>query len=314
MAWPTVDHANAYAIEADDGLMLVDCGTAGDESCMAALDVALAQTGHTVEDVRTLVATHAHSDHVGLAPHVLERSGARLWAHPASDAAFYDVLRHPDRFAAARRERARREGVPDARLGAYGSVEEELQGTLGPATADHELRDGVRLPSALGDWEVVETPGHTPSHVCLVQAEHRLVLAGDLVCTAFSPWLDYGFSADPLAETLDSLDRVDALGPIDFALPGHGRPLDDLGGIIAGHRRAFAERLDAVRAALAHAPAGGYDLATRLHGEGPDMAAVGHLAETLAHLAHLRQRGEAVREVRTEDDTYIYRATTGRRA
>jgi glyoxylase-like metal-dependent hydrolase (beta-lactamase superfamily II) len=310
MAWPTVDHVNAYVIERDDGIMLVDCGTAGDPSCLEALDVALAQTGHDLADVRALAATHAHSDHVGLAPHVVARSGAEVWAHPSVEVGYYDILRHPERFAVARRERARREGVPDARLAAYGSVQEELEGTLGPVTADHALLDGARLPSTLGDWEVVETPGHAPSHVCLLQREHRLLIAGDLVCTAFSPWLDYGFTADPLAETLASLDRIDALGAIDYALPGHGRPLDDLGGIVDGHRRAFVQRLDAVRAAVAERPAGGFALATALHGELDDFVAVGRLGETLAHLAHLRRRGEVVRET-TGDDTYIYRGTNG---
>jgi glyoxylase-like metal-dependent hydrolase (beta-lactamase superfamily II) len=312
MSWPDVDHTNAYAIERDDGLMLVDCGTAGDATCIAALDVALAQAGHALGDVRALVATHAHSDHVGLAAHVVQSTGAEVWSHPASDRAFYDVLRHPARFTAAREARAQREGVPASRLAAFASVDEEVQGTLGPVTSDHPLVDGVRLPSAVGDWEVVETPGHTPSHVCLVQRARRLVLSGDLVCIAFSPWLDYGFSADPLADMLASFDRLEALGPMDYALPGHGRPLDDLGTVIAGHRRAFIERLDAVRDALADAPVGAYALATRLHGDAPDMTAVGHLSETLSHLSHLRRRGEAVRED-AADGTYTYRAMSGDR-
>jgi glyoxylase-like metal-dependent hydrolase (beta-lactamase superfamily II) len=139
-----------------------------------------------------------------------------------------------------------------------------------------------------------------------------MVLAGDLVCIAFSPWLDYGFSADPLGDLLASLDRVEALGPMAYALPGHGRPLEDLAGVIAGHRRAYAERLDAMRGALAAGPTGGYALATRLHGDAPDMQAVGHLGETLAHLSHLRRRGEAVRED-TAAGTYAYRSTTGDR-
>jgi glyoxylase-like metal-dependent hydrolase (beta-lactamase superfamily II) len=200
--------------------------------------------------------------------------------------------------------------VPDARLPAYATVREELEGTSGAVLADHALVDGARLTSSLGDWEVVETPGHAPSHVCLIQRERLLVIAGDVLCFAFVPWMDYGFTADPLAETLASLDRLETLGPVELVLPGHGRALRDLPAAVAAHRRAFAARLDAVRAALAAGPAGGYELTTRVHGDENDIQAVGHLAEVLAHLAHLRRRGEAVREAGA-GDTYRYRTTTG---
>jgi glyoxylase-like metal-dependent hydrolase (beta-lactamase superfamily II) len=308
LPWPGIDHVNAYAVRQADGLLLIDCGTAGHPTCVAALDRALEQTGHELADVRTLVLTHAHSDHAGLAAHVVRRSGADLWSHPA-DGHFFDVLRDPPTFSAARGRRARREGVPAGRLCAYATADEELEGAVGAVAADYELVDGIRLPSALGDWEVLETPGHAPSHVCLLQRERRLLIAGDLLCVAFVPWLDYGFTADPLAEMLASLRRVEALGPIELALPGHGRGLRDVAATIAEHRAGFAERLDAVRAALADGPLGGYALTARLHGDEPDLVAVGRLAEVLSQLRHLRCRGEVVREV-GDDGTYRYRAAT----
>lgn len=308
LSWPSIDHVNAWAIErADGGLLLVDCGSSGDPSAGAALDAALAYAGHELGDVRELVLTHAHSDHVGLAAHVVARSGARTWSHPA-DGHYFDVLREPQRFERARGERARREGVPAERLAAYATAREELEGTLAAVRADHALVEGVRIESALGEWEVIETPGHAPSHVCLLQREHRLLIAGDLVCFAFAPWMDYGFSADPLGETLESLARIEQLGPIRFALPGHGRPLDDLAGVVAEHRRAFAERLDAVRAALGARALGGYELTCELWPRESDIDAVGHLTEVLAYLAHLRRRGEVVRE-QLAGGAYRYRST-----
>ena len=44
--------------------MLVDCGGAGDPSTIPALEGALRLSGHGVADVRALVGTHAHSDHI----------------------------------------------------------------------------------------------------------------------------------------------------------------------------------------------------------------------------------------------------------
>jgi glyoxylase-like metal-dependent hydrolase (beta-lactamase superfamily II) len=309
-AWPGVDHVNAYALERRDGLLLVDCGSAGHPSCAEALDVALAQTGHTVQDVRALAATHAHSDHVGQAADVVARSGAQLWSHPA-DGHLYDLLRDPERFVQLRLGRARREGVPEARIAAYATASEEVEGVPDAGAPHHALAEGTLLESALGDWEAIETPGHAPSHVCLVQRERRLVIAGDLVCIAFTPWMDYGFSADPLAETLASLGRLEALGPIALALPGHGRPLTDLPEVVGEHRRGFAALLDGVRAALAAGPTDGYALATALHGDEEDVHAVAHLVEVLAVLAHLRGRGEVLRAP-DADGINIYTTTGGR--
>ncbi|HET6507038.1 MAG TPA: MBL fold metallo-hydrolase [Baekduia sp.] len=307
--WPGIDHVNAYAIDRaqGDGIVLVDCGTAGDPSCVAALEVALeAAGGRTLEDVRLLVATHAHSDHIGTAPVVVARGGAELWAHPDSTH-FTAAFREPERIAAARERRARREGVPEARLEAYRTTREEQEGVLDLVTPGRALRDGDVVDSALGPWEVLETPGHCPSHVCLVQRERRLLLAGDLLCAAFVPWLDYGCSPDPVAEALASLDRVEGLGEITHALPGHGRPITDVPATIALTRAGFARRLDATRAAVAQGPAGAYAIATRMFGEEDDIEATGHLTEVLGYLRHLRLRGEVVRDRADDDDTYIYR-------
>ncbi|QEC50515.1 MBL fold metallo-hydrolase [Baekduia soli] len=307
LALPGISHANAYVVQRDDGIMLADCGIAGDPTCAVALEAAVAQTGHTLADVRAMVATHAHADHLGQAAHVVAAGGAEFWAHPAAEQWYYGILREPERVYAARERRARQEGVPEAILDDYASVDEEVVGTMAIVPIDHKLVEGVRLPSVLGDWEVIETPGHTTSHTCLVQREHRLAITGDLVCTVFSPWLDYGLSPDPLGETLASLDRLDALGPIAWAMPGHGRPLDDLGAVVEMHREGLSTRCEEVLRAVAEAPSGAYALVEHLGGN-THANAIGRFTEVLSHLAHLRRRGAVARE-RTADDTYIYRTT-----
>ncbi|MEA2296791.1 MAG: hypothetical protein QOE86_4430 [Solirubrobacteraceae bacterium] len=302
LAWEAINHVNAYLIEGD-AVTLVDCGTAGHPTCATALEVALEATGHALEDVKQLVLTHVHSDHMGLAQLVLERSGAELCAHP-DDAHFYDAMREPDRIVAARERRARQEGVPEERLPVYRTADEELEGALAPVTPTHLLTDGVTVATGLGPFEVHETPGHCPSHVCLLQRDTGVAIVGDLICPAFVPWLDYGYSADPMAETfasLDVLERLDAR----LALPGHGRPIEHVQGTIEDTRNGFAQRLGDTRRALAQGPAGAYELATRIWGEEPDLQATGHMTELLSYLRYLRGLGEVTRTT-VEDGTYRY--------
>ncbi len=151
-----VRHANAYAIDCDDGIMLVDCGPSGDVSCERALENALEQIGRNVADIRRLVLTHIHPDHAGLAAWVHRHSGAAVLAHPGARYGFAVAL-DADGVRRKRRRRAWQEGVPDADLDAF----EDVRGDVIPLV-DYEptLVDGTVLSSNLGDWQVIATPGH----------------------------------------------------------------------------------------------------------------------------------------------------------
>ena len=71
--------ANSVLLEGDDGgLALVDAGYPGHE---AAIFDALRTLGRHPEDLRHLVFTHAHPDHLGCAAAVVERTGAKTWIH-----------------------------------------------------------------------------------------------------------------------------------------------------------------------------------------------------------------------------------------
>jgi glyoxylase-like metal-dependent hydrolase (beta-lactamase superfamily II) len=304
LPWDTIATVNAFAIALDDGIMLVDCGSAGDPSHRDALLAALDAAGLSLDDVRVLAVTHTHSDHVGLAAWVIARSGCRFLMHPAS-AHFYDAMREPERIEAARAVRAGREGVPAPELATYADVREETEGVLAPVEPHGLLVDGVRLPSALGDWEVVEAPGHAPSHVCLVQAERGLAIVGDLVSRVFAPYLDYGYSPDPVAELLASYDRVGAIEGIGVGLPGHGRPLTDLPGLLEEHRAGIHARVAQARAAVSEGPAGAYEVTRRMFGEPvSDQVAVWQMTEVLCYLKHLRGADAVVRD---EDAHGAYR-------
>jgi glyoxylase-like metal-dependent hydrolase (beta-lactamase superfamily II) len=310
LAWEEITHVNAYAVALETGVMLVDCGSAGDPSDRDALAVALESAGLSLADVRVLAATHTHSDHVGLAAWVIEESGCEFLMHPAS-AHFYDAMRNPEGIEAARERRARREGVPAHLLAHYRDVREETEGVLAPVEPDRHLVDGARLASALGDWEVIETPGHAPSHVCLVQRDLGIAIVGDLVSREVALYFDYGYSPDPVGELMASLDRMDRVAGVRTVLPGHGRPVADFGEVIESHRAGLRSRLDLARAAVSTGPAGAYEITGRMFGEPPsDVAAVWQMAEVVCYLAHLRRTGEIVRG-EAADGTFRYRLAPG---
>ena len=103
-------HGNVWAVAADGGIVLFDTGIGG-KGRMRQFDLALAQAGFGLEDVRLLVCTHSHTDHYGLAAPIVEGAGCELWMHPAWE----HVRLLADDPAAAlehRLEVARQSGVP----------------------------------------------------------------------------------------------------------------------------------------------------------------------------------------------------------
>jgi len=246
LPWPGVPHGNAWAIASGTGIVLVDTGMHGPGS-LAQLERALDQVGLRLEDVRLLVVTHAHSDHWGQAAPIVDRAGCELWMHP--DHAHATATAGDPAAALARRlEVGRQSGVPEAALAAYAERAKDIPSGIARVIApDRDLLAGVELETDLGTWTVHETPGHAPSHVCLFQAQRRVLISGDHVLGRISLYFDYGYSPDPVGEFLASLDRVDALDA-RLALSGHGKPFVDVHGHIEANRaRLSAAELRGIR-------------------------------------------------------------------
>jgi glyoxylase-like metal-dependent hydrolase (beta-lactamase superfamily II) len=293
LPWPGVPHCNAWAIAAGDGVVLVDTGM-HEPGSMGHLERALEQVGLKVEHVRLVVCTHAHADHCGEAATIAARAGCEVWMHPRSEHLFRSA-EDPDAVMARRIEVARQSGVPEAPLRRFAERRAGGPAVATPLTVDRELVPGVVVETDLGPWQVVETPGHAPSHVCLHQPDRRLLLSGDHLLGRVSLYFDYGWTPDPVGEFLASLDRV---GELDarLALAGHGRPFTDVAGHVEANRALVAERLDAVRSALTE-PMTAYELAPRIYGELFDEMTAGWLfTKLLCYLTHLELRGEVRRD------------------
>lgn len=298
LPWDDIPHVNAFAFgHPDGGTILVDCGSGGDPSLWDALVAALAEAGIAVADVRQCVLTHYHSDHAGVLERLVAESGCEVAGHPSVEH-FTDGFLKPEEVYAARLERARAEGVPEWLQDACADVREELDGILGPTVPTRPVGEGDRIASVLGDWVVIETPGHAPSHVCLHQPERGILLLGDLLAPAFYPYFDYGYTPDPVAEHFLSFERIDGLTGIELALPGHGRPLADVHETNALWRAEMRRRLDAVEAELAAGATNAWEVVERLY----DVEAHGlmtslDVGEVAAYLRHLRRCGRIVRRV-----------------
>jgi glyoxylase-like metal-dependent hydrolase (beta-lactamase superfamily II) len=300
LPWPGVPHCNAWALAAGDGVVLVDTGMHEPGSEMH-LHRALDQARVRIEHVRLIVCTHAHVDHCGQAPPIAERAGCEVWMHP-NHAHHTASTEDPERALARRVEIARQSGVPEEPLRRWAEQRRGRgTGQAGTLTVDRELTEGDTVGTDLGEWHVLETPGHAPSHICLYQPERRLLISGDHLLGRVSLYFDAGFTPDPVGEFLSSLDKVERLDA-RLALSGHGRPFTDVPGHIAANRALVTARLDAVRRVLADGPATAYEIAQAVYGEAfTDARASWLLTKTRCYLTHLERRGLAERGGQTPE-------------
>jgi glyoxylase-like metal-dependent hydrolase (beta-lactamase superfamily II) len=294
LPWPGVPHGNVWAVAADGGVVLFDTGIGG-MGRLRQFDLALAQAGFGLEDVKLLVCTHSHTDHYGLAAPIVEEAGCELWMHPR----WGHIRLLADDPAAALEQRievARQSGVPPAALERYRESREGDQETGVEAIAepDRELVPGVEVETDLGTWQVHETPGHAPSHVVLHQPERRLMISGDHLLGRTVLFFDHGHSPDPVGEFLASLDEIEPL-PVDLCLPGHGRPFRQPETKIAEARAQVEQLLGKVRSALGEGERQPFEVVAEL--VGPDNvnspASAWALQIVLSCLDHMRIGDEA---------------------
>jgi glyoxylase-like metal-dependent hydrolase (beta-lactamase superfamily II) len=296
LPWPGVPHGNAWAVAAEGGIVLFDTGIGG-KGRMRQFDLALAQAGFDLSDVRLLVCTHSHTDHYGLAAPIVENAGCELWMHPRWE----HVRLLADDPAAALEQRlevARQSGVPAAGLERYRESRsaDDDNGIDAIVEPDRDLLPGVEVETDLGAWQVHETPGHAPSHVVLHQPESKLMISGDHLLGRTVLFFDHGHSPDPVGEFLGSLDEVEPLD-VSLCLPGHGRPFRDPDAKIAEARRQVGELLEKTRDGLAEGERTAFEIVAEIVGADnvntPVSAWV--LQIVLSCLDHLVIRGTVVK-------------------
>ena len=277
-------HVHAYLLPGDDGWTLVDTGLG--------LPDARERWAEELRglDVKRVVITHFHPDHVGAAADVAELTGAEVrqgeldfaqcelvWGNPE----------WPERIAAWFREN----GVP-------GPVADELLGT-GRAYAEFIRYVPDPTPLAPGErvdgWEAMAFPGHADGQLGLFR--DGVLVAADHILDPISPAVGlYPESRpDPLGDYIASLERVVELAP-RIALPGHGEPIDRPAERAQELIRHHRERMRRTAAALGPEPRTGYEVSLSLFGlELKPSARRFAVAESLSHLERLVAEGGAVK-------------------
>ena len=205
---------NAYLVEEVGEVTIIDAAMPGfyDD-----IPKELAAMGRSIEDVRAVVLTHGHSDHLGFAERVRTERKVPVWIHEV-DAGL-----------------ARGETDPDNPMGKIRLA--PLLGFLWLGLRNGGLkRPVVKVVSTYGDGatldvpgspQVTLVPGHTPGSAALEMPDLDALFVGDAFATYSVTDGGHGpriapFTADR-RQAVESLARI-ADSSVGIVLPGHGQP------------------------------------------------------------------------------------------
>src|SRR5262245_31104800 len=93
------DIVNVYLIEDSGSITIVDAGVSG---YWKLLPAALVEMGRSLEDVRAILLTHGHSDHIGFAERARSEKGWPVLVHDADAALARGEVPNPAKGAGMR--------------------------------------------------------------------------------------------------------------------------------------------------------------------------------------------------------------------
>ncbi len=288
-------HINVWLVPGRRGWFLVDTGMKTRTVHQAWED--LEKKLPLATELESIVVTHHHPDHFGMARWLSERHDVGVAMHQRSAAAAAAALRDPqegprypsDGFV----DRLGVELDDDMREIMHGGIYKSIVSGQPTTTT---LQNDLSVAGLGRGWRVTVHDGHAPGHACLHDDSTRTLISGDQVLPVISSNISLYPSneqGDPLGDYLESLDQLASLPEDTLVLPAHGRPFMTLHARIEALRQEHGDRLRQLLQFCAE-PSTTTDLTAALF-RMERLDALNRLlatTETLAHLRRLELLGE----------------------
>ena len=288
---------NAYLIKGGERSLLIDTGMNRPEcldpmhDCLEKLSVDLNRTDFFI--------THLHADHLGLVES-LATDTTRVYFSITEASIFNAIVKGIQKRQQDFLRLLHSHGFPEDELKEALHAHPGYRYSPKAAIDFTALKEGDTL--RVGDYTLacIETPGHSPGHMCLYEKNKKILFSGDHILADITPnitaWPDL---ANTLKAFLESLDKVYSL-EVDLVLPGHRSLIADhkkrIRELKAHHHDRLSEVLCAVkeadRTAWEVAPYISWAIRARSWEQFPSAQKWFAMGETIAHLNYLESDGK----------------------
>lgn len=226
-----VGWVNCYYID-DPVPTLIDTGV-NKPDCLHTIQFELTKIGKKIEDIRRIIATHGHTDHMGLAGELIQDS-MEIYIHswdisgliPGRKEQKQDTVEDYRKFFYEA-------GVPTALVTKL--IEfliSWFERFVAPFEAVVSLQGGEIFTFDDFSLEVVHTPGHSPGSICLFDKVNRTLFSGDTLLEEIVPIpvaKPSGFESEHYKSLIchrKSMVLIEDLNPSTI-MPGHGKFFSD---------------------------------------------------------------------------------------
>jgi glyoxylase-like metal-dependent hydrolase (beta-lactamase superfamily II) len=234
---------------------LVDSGSGEGQSnsqLLAGVDTVRHEFGEAIQpaDIRRILITHAHVDHIGGLAELVRRTNAQVGVH-ALDRRVIEAWDERsvvynrallNFFQAAGVDPERHSGLLDT----FGYHPHRVQNVPVAFT----LEDGQQLDGL----EIIHVPGHSPGHVAIRIGD--ILLCGDHILARTMPqqWPEQLAPYTGLGHYLDSLERIRRIEGLTVGLGGHEPAIRELYSRVDEIRSSHLRRLERLMDIIAKAP------------------------------------------------------------
>jgi len=294
---------NSYVIKGNGRFLIIDTGQNRKE-CLDAMRSGLAELRVDLEKTDFFI-THLHADHLGLAA-TLATAKSKIYLTQADSEINTAEILHTVEYWERWDNLYLAHGFPKDELARAAESHPGRHFNLTQKIDYSVIREGDRIEIGDYSFDCIETPGHSPGHACLYEADRKVLVSGDHILHDITPNITFWLHMDDsLRRYLESLDKVYDLD-VSIVLPGHRRLFTDHRARIRELREHHQARLAEAMATLQHGPKTAYQVAPHVSWDisfeswdlFPPMQKWFATGETIAHLKYLKTAGK-VKEMET---------------
>ena len=211
---------NSYIILGEKSLV-IDTGFNRPE-CEEALQSAFDELGITDTD---LFITHLHSDHCGLVPKFASQGSTVYSGETDGELINFEV---GNLYWRILDDLFIKYGFPKATFGRNTDIHPGRKYCHEKRIDFKYVNEGDVLNYGGYELKAIETPGHTPGHMCLYDEKKKILFCGDHILGTITPNICIEISSDnPLKDYIESLKKIDKLD-VEILLTAHGTPVENM--------------------------------------------------------------------------------------
>jgi glyoxylase-like metal-dependent hydrolase (beta-lactamase superfamily II) len=296
---------NSYIVKGGDRFLIIDTGF-NREECLNAMNTSLQKLGVDLNKTDIFI-THFHVDHMGLAG-TLAKDSSKVYLNEEETRQLDSKYESRNYYWQKIIDVYVANGFADAETSMHShpvhkyGLKRKVDFTI--------VKEGDMINIGDFHFRCVATPGHSPGHTSLYEANKKILVAGDHILFDITPNISYWVQMeDSLGQYLDSLEKVNALDA-KLVLTGHRRLVHDLQRRVKELQEHHRTRLNEVLVALGDgeknvfeiAPQIKWDITAKTWEEFPPPQKWFAFGETMAHVKYLEAKGKVKHTLRRPED------------